>query len=89
MKNNDQPKVIKFIAIKDELVKKINEKMPQLGLTEPATLVDGFINQPISTELSGSFIIGGPTVPMIMIVGNITGRVHFFALKAIWPDFDK
>jgi hypothetical protein len=89
MENKQQPKITKFADIKDELIKKINGKITLLGLNEPVTLVDGFINQPISMELSGSFIIGGPTVPMIMIVGNNTGRVHFFALKAVWPDFDK
>ena len=91
MENNQpkQPKIIKFVEIKEKLIQAINGKIPQLGLNEPVTLVDGFVNQPLSMELSGSFIIGGPTIPMVMIVGNNTGRIHFFAIKALLPDIDK
>lgn len=89
MDNNLQPKIIKFSGIKEKLIPAINAKIPQLGLSEPVTLIDGFVNQPISLELSGSFVIGGPTVPMVMIVGNNTGRIYFFALKALLPDYDK
>lgn len=57
-----------------------------LGIQEPVTLIDGFVNQPIQKEISGSFMIGGPAIPMIMLLGNNSGRVYFFALKAILPD---
>ena len=89
MENNQQQKIIKFTEIKDRLIQQINPRLPQMGLAEPVTLIDGFVNQPISMELSGSFVIGGPTVPMILVVGNNTGRIYFFALKALIPDIER
>lgn len=88
MENNQKPKMIKFDDLKEKLIQKINENLPSMGLSEPVTLVDGFFNQPVSKELSGSFIIGGPTIPMVMIVGNKTGRIYFLALKALIPDIE-
>lgn len=85
---NVQPKIIKFSEIKEDLVKVLNEKIKnnKLHLSEKVTIVDGFVNQPLSMELSGSFIIGGPAVPMIMLVGDESGRIYYFALKAILPE---
>jgi hypothetical protein len=50
------------------------------------TLIDGFFNQPFQKEMSSNFVIGGPALPMVAIVGNTTGRVYFFALKVLVPD---
>ena len=85
---NTQPKIIKFSEIKDELVIALNDKLQskKLHISEKVTIVDGFVNQPLSMELSGSFVIGGPTMPMIMLVGNESGRIYYFALKAILPN---
>lgn len=47
------------------------------------TLVDGFIMQPLSGEVSGNMVIGGPTIPLVAIVGNTSGRMYYFALKAL------
>ena len=77
---------IKFSEYKSQIIKSLNDKKIDLNITEPATLVDGFFNQPIQNEISGSFIIGGPTIPMIMVVGKKSGRIYYFALKAILPD---
>ena len=50
------------------------------------TLVEGFIMQPINKELSGNMIIGGPTIPLVAVVGNTSGRMYYFAVKALLPD---
>jgi hypothetical protein len=83
-----QPKIIKFIDIKEDLINALNKKIrnKDLILNEKITIVDGFVNQPMSVELSGAFVIGGPTVPMIMLVGDMSGRIYYFALKAILPE---
>jgi hypothetical protein len=44
------------------------------------------MNEPFSKEISSSFVIGGPTVPMIMLLGNNSGQIYLFALKIILPD---
>jgi hypothetical protein len=89
MEEKQQPKAIKFADIKERLVEELNKKIPLMGFSEPQTLIDGFISQPLSLEISNAFVIGGPTIPMVMIVGNVTGRITFLAVKILLPDFDK
>jgi len=85
---NNQSKIIKFNDIKNDLVVSLNEKLRgnKLHLPEKVTIIDGFVNQPLSMELSGSFVIGGPAIPMIMLIGDESGRIYYFALKAILPN---
>lgn len=77
---------IKFSEIKQKIIDALNSRASELGIAEPITLIDGFINQPLQTEYTGGMIIGGPAVPMIAVVGNKSGRMYFFALKALLPD---
>jgi len=51
-------------------------------------LVDGFFMPGFQKEISGSFVIGGPSVPAVAIVGKTTGRIYYFALKVLLPDLD-
>ena len=81
-------KIIIFEDIKDRIVAELNSRLMKVDLGERVTLVDGFFNEPFSKELSNSVVIGGPNVPMVMLVGNDTGRVYFFALKAILKDIE-
>jgi len=87
---NIQPPTIVFSHIKPQLLMVLNKKeqYDELHLPEKTTIIDGFVNQPLSTELSGSFVIGGPSIPMIMLVGNESGRIYYFALKAILPSIE-
>jgi hypothetical protein len=41
--------------------------------------------QSIQDELGGIYI-GGKSIPVVMVVGNSTGRVYQFALKALLPE---
>ena len=86
--NQQQSQVIEFSKIKDKLMKALEEKLKsgKLHISESVTIIDGFVNQPLSMEIPGPFVIGGPSVPLIMLVGNDSGRVYFLALKAIIPD---
>ena len=79
---------IKFEENKDKIKKAIGEKLKNSPVPGEAgfTLIEGFFNQPFQKELTGSFMIGGPTLPMVALVGNTTGRVYYFALKALLPD---
>lgn len=76
---------LKFSEYKERITNALNSKGNSLGIQETVSLIDGFINQPIYSELTGAFVIGGPTIPMIAVVGN-SGRIYFFALKALLPD---
>lgn len=83
-----QKKIIKFSDIKERITDEINSRSEKMGIHETVTLFDGFVRQPYDPELSGTYVIGGPTVPMIMLIGNTTGQVYFFALKAVLQDID-
>lgn len=77
---------IKFSEYKQRIIDALNSRSSQLGITEPITLVDGFVNQPLQTEFTGGLVIGGPAIPMVAVVGNNSGRIYYFALKALLPD---
>jgi hypothetical protein len=84
-----QPISIKFENYKVQIITALQSKdQTKLGFNENTQLVDGFFNQPISMELNGNFIIGGPTIPMIAVVGMETGRIYFFALKILLPNIE-
>lgn len=81
-------KPIKFSDIKEELQKKLQQKLQITPILGEAgfTLIEGFITTSLQGEISGNFILGGPTIPTIGIVGNTSGRIYTFALKAVMPE---
>lgn len=81
-------KVVKFSEYKSEITKTIHEKLQLSPIPNENgfTLIEGFIMQPLSNEISGSFVLGGPTIPLVAVVGNTSGRIYYFALKALIPD---
>lgn len=83
---------IKFEEYKEKIEVALIEKGFSLFDSKFATqgeyiLLDSFINQPIQKEISGSFVVGGPTLPMVALVAVKTGEVKYIALKLIIPDF--
>ncbi len=77
-----------FKELKPQIQAAIQQKMGLLTIQHGETgftLLDGFFNFPIQDEISGSIVIGGPTVPMVAIIGNTSQRVFFFPLKALLP----
>lgn len=74
--------VIKFSSVGDKIIE-IMENHPTsfLGINESVTLLEGFINALYTKTISNEFKLGGPFIPMIMFVGNETGRVYLFSYK--------
>lgn len=62
-------------------------KSGEIKLEENVTLVDGFVMQSIQSPLNG-IQLGGKSIPMIMLIGNKSGRAYYFALKAILPNIE-
>lgn len=81
------PKIIVFTDIKQDLLNVLNQKISTSAIkfSEKVNIIDGFLNQPLTFEISPSFVIGGPSIPMIILAGETTGQIHFFALKALLP----
>jgi hypothetical protein len=82
----NQKKIIKFEDVRQDILDALNKRRVKIKIEEPVSLLDGFVNEPVGKELSTSFTVGGPTVPMIMLLGKESGQIYLFALKAILPD---
>jgi len=78
-------KKLMFADVKEDILTALNKVRTEAGITETVGLVDGFINSSLHTEVTDSIIIGGPIVPMIMLVGKNTGRIYLFALNILLP----
>jgi hypothetical protein len=82
---------LNFDQYKKQITSAIQQRIAQSSLpgeTSGVTLVDGFIMQAIQETLGEGLVLGGPAIPMVAIVGNTTGRVYFFAFKALLPDVE-
>lgn len=79
---------IKFSAYEEKILEAIKSKLPYADIHEELSLVNGFINQPIHKELTSGFVVGGPSIPMVSAVGKKSGRMYFFALKALIQDIE-
>lgn len=84
-------RIIKFEDIKDRLNQALHKRDEQklLHINEPVTLVNGFIKSPLSKEISASVVLGGPEIPMVALLGKQSGRLYFFALKALISDLEE
>jgi hypothetical protein len=86
---------LKFDDFKEKIANALNSRIKSLNspiIDESAVaesgyiLIEGFFNLGFQKELSGGLILGGPTLPSVAVVGNTSGRIYFFALKALLPD---
>lgn len=79
-----------FEELKPKIQEAIENKLKKFPIQgeEGFILVDGFFMFPFQKEISGAFVIGGPSVPAVAIVGKTTGRIYYFALKVLIPDLD-
>jgi hypothetical protein len=73
---------IKYSDFKD----RIWDKLSVLNIQEPYYKIDGFINLPLTQQINEEIIIGGRFIPCVSVVGEKSGQVYFFALKAILDD---
>lgn len=78
---------IKFESIKEQIQNAIELRIQQgvISDTSGFILIDGFINMPFQKELGNSFVVGGPTIPSVAVVGKSSGIVYTFALKVLIP----
>lgn len=82
---------INFEEHKEAIAEALKEKLknPVINSVEKNgfTLIDGFIMQPIDNEISKNIKIGGnKQIPLVGVIGNTTGKVHYFAAKVLLPE---
>lgn len=71
---------------KDKIIKALMERRarapcPRCG-NQNFTLLDGFFNQSLQTEL-GNIVLGGPSIPSVVVVCTRCGFVSQHALGAL------
>lgn len=77
-------------GIPDDQKQKVIEALDRAGAKLPCprcgngqfSLVDGYFNHPIQTSLGG-LVIGGPSVPSVVVVCNQCGFISQHALGAL------
>ena len=77
---------IKFEDIKDRLLEELKKRIERFNFGETVTLRNGIINQPFRDMACNDLVIGGTTIPTIVLTGDETGRIYLVSLGAILPD---
>jgi len=77
---------VKFEDVKDILMEKLSPKLDLINPNEEFILMEGFISSPYTTELSNVLLIGGPTIPLVMVFGKKTSLMYFFSYKDLMEE---
>lgn len=73
---------IKFCDIEDRII----EALSAQGVDwVKYTLLEGFISPSCGTQLLEEITLGGPNIPMIVLVEE-KGKIELYALKSLLPD---
>jgi|FreactTroBogLake_1042271.scaffolds.fasta_scaffold14799_4 hypothetical protein len=78
--------IMKFKDIQDDLIKAL--KPLAKDLNEEVNLIDGFISAEFLEELNDNPVLGGPTVPMVALISEKSGRLYFYSLRMLLPDLE-
>jgi hypothetical protein len=80
---------------KQKIVETLNSKgarlpCPRCGNTS-FTLLDGYFEQPIQSELVSRFIISGPSIPSVVVICNKCGYMsqHAIGVLGLMPNKEK
>ena len=75
--------IINFQNIQADILDAVKTKA---GLVGSWTVLDSFANQFIQKEISGNVLIGGPTIPLVIVMNTLTGEIKYFSLKFLLGD---
>lgn len=79
---------IKFEDIREEILQALKEKLESNPIKNENgfAIIEGFIPLDIKKKITNKLSYGGANIPAVGLVGNNSGRIYMFALKAILPD---
>jgi hypothetical protein len=80
-------KPLKYTDIESQILTALERKGQSLGLTPEPLNIIGMTSIQLQDDLS-SIQFGGNSLPVVVVVGQNTGRVYQFALKALLPDLE-
>lgn len=77
----------KFSDIKPDIIKALNEKVPNLKCTTcqntELILIDGFFNRSVQNEITSGLVVGGPIIPTIALACKNCGNLIEFSVGAL------
>ena len=79
-------KRINFEELRPLILESLKSK--PLELKEDVKLVDGFLIGKLDSEITGKVYLSGPTLPMVMLLGDDTKQIYFYPLKSVLPDIN-
>jgi len=77
-----------FKKNKKEITEALKEKAASAGLSGNLTLVEGLVFNDIQKNPKGIVIGGNQRIPLVAVVDNDTGLMHYFALKVLLPNIE-
>jgi hypothetical protein len=79
---------INFEEYKVKVQQAIELRIEKGLLSDPEgfILIDGFVNIHYQKDMGSAFILGGPTIPAVAVVGKGSGLIYTFALKVLLPN---
>lgn len=82
-------KEISFQEKREEILQALKKtNFQDAWIFEELALVDGIAYHSLSDSISGGIVIGGKSIPMVVLVWKKTGKLYFFALKSLLPNLD-
>lgn len=79
--------ILKFDDIKQKIIEELQKRVPNLKCPicgkGDMILADGFISHQLNKELTGSFILGGPTIPIVAVICEYCGHTMEFSVGAL------
>ena len=79
---------MKFKDYKKEIVEELKDRLNKIPLQEKATLIEWFFYPHICDKYTSVISLWWPTVPMVGVVWDESGRVYFYALKALLSNLE-
>jgi len=84
--------VTRFEDVQADIIPILNKRLETLGLNDPqgfsiVGVTTHFIQDDIGNDAPVN--IGGRNMPVVMVVGNATGIVHYFAFRSLMRELEK
>ncbi len=81
---------VKFSDIQDRVQAELKKKLKDTPIPneDGFAIIKGFMKFYLHKEISKDITTAVATLPMVAIVGNTSGRIYTYALKAILPDIE-
>jgi len=78
--------MLKFVELREKILKALEEKKKHLLDEDGFLLIEGFVYYRIMQEIPFDTNTSTKALPMVVLIGSKTGRVYTFSLQDILPE---